>query len=143
MKFTRGASVLDFNVLGALAYDDDGDPDEKQALALVKVFQPEKGNVLCQLSFVQSVDYVYKSLRYLRASILNSSKIDSVLEDAFDLVFNGILGILVMTLVGLNPWPLLVSFSTVMVSFAFSFGPSCAKYIEVGAVIIGWLLASE
>ena len=41
------------------------------------------------------------------------------------------LAILVMTLLGLNPWPLLVSFSTVMVSFAFSFGPSCAKYIEV------------
>lgn len=136
MKFTPGASVLDFNVLGALAYDDEGDPDEKKALALVKVFQPEKGSVLCQLSFVQSVDYVYKSLRYLRASILNSSKIDSVLEDAFDLVLNGILGILVMTLIGLNPWPLLVSFSTVMVSFAFSFGPSCAKYIEVSVILI-------
>lgn len=53
-------------------------------------------------------------------------------EDVFDVIFYGVLTILVMDLLGLNPWPLLVSFSTVMVSFAFSFGPSCARYIEVG-----------
>ena len=52
-------------------------------------------------------------------------------EDGFDVLFNGILVILVMTILGLNPWPLLMSFSTLMVSFAFAFGPSCAKYIEV------------
>ena len=62
-------------------------------------------------------------------------------EDGFDVLFNGILAILVMTILGLNPWPLLVSFSTVMVSFAFSFGPSCAKYIEVSGTY-GLLLAS-
>jgi len=124
---------------------------------LLRVFLPDKNDLLNQLSFVQSIDYVYKELRFLRASILNSSKIDSVLEDAFDCLFHGTLIIVVMSVLGLNPWPLLVSFSvsitnlfvtrafqqvfvphnalffyskTLMVSFAFSFGPSAAKYIE-------------
>ncbi|CAB9520719.1 expressed unknown protein [Seminavis robusta] len=131
LRFVPGESVLDFNVIGdLLAYDENNNPLEKKALALVNLFLPEKDNVIHQLEFVRSVDAVYKSLRFLRASIINSTKIDTVLENVFDMVFNGILAIIVMTLLGLNPWPLLVSFSTVMVSFAFSFGPSCAKYIE-------------
>ena len=111
LRFTPGEPVLRYDVIGALAYDDDGDLDEKRAQSLLHVFLPDKDDVLPQLSFVQSVDYVYKDLRFLRASILNSSKIDSVLEDAFDAIFNGILVIFVMTMLGLNPWPLLVSFS--------------------------------
>ena len=111
LKFTPGDSVLPYDVIGALAIDDDGDLDEKRAQSLLHVFLPDKDNTLRQLSFVQSIDYIYKDLRFLRASILNSSKIDSVLEDAFDVIFNGILVIIVMTILGLNPWPLLVSFS--------------------------------
>lgn len=164
LRFTPGASVLQFDVIGALAYDDGGDLDEKHAQSLLKLFQPDKDELLSQLSFLQSVDHVYKQLRFLRASILNSSKIDSVLvrrqvlvrhllcfcetnqavrdpqEDVFDVLFYGMLAILVMTLLGLNPWPLLVSFSTLMVSFAFSFGPSCAKYIEVCVAFVAWAL---
>lgn len=135
LKFTPGESKLRFAVIGALALDDDGDLDEKRAQSLLQVFLPDKDELLPQLSFVQSIDYVYKHLRFLRASILNSSKIDTVLEDAFDVIFNGILVITILTMLGLNPWPLLVSFSTLMVSFAFSFGPSCAKYIE-GIIMI-------
>lgn len=111
LRFTPGDSVLPYDVIGALAIDDDGDLDEKRAQSLLHVFLPDKDNTLRQLSFVQSIDYIYKDLRFLRASILNSSKIDSVLEDAFDVIFNGILVIIVMTILGLNPWPLLVSFS--------------------------------
>ena len=111
LKFTPGETVLPYDVIGALAIDDDGDLDEKRAQSLLHVFLPDKDNKLRQLSFVQAIDYIYKDLRMLRASIINSSKIDSVLEDAFDVIFNGILVIIVMTILGLNPWPLLVSFS--------------------------------
>lgn len=131
LDFTQGDAVLHFDVIGALAYDENDELDEKRVQSLLSIFMPDKDDLLPQLSFVQSVDYVYKSLRFLRASIMNSSKIDSVLEDVFDVIYNVILALIVLTMIGINIWPLLVSFSTVMVSFAFSFGPSCAKYIEV------------
>lgn len=130
LRFTPGENVLHFDVIGALAYDEDEDLDEQRAQELLGVFLADKDDLLPQISFVQSCDYVYKHLRFLRAAINNSSKIDSVLEDVFDCIFYGALTILIMTLLGFNPWPLLVSFSTVMVSFAFAFGPSAAKWIE-------------
>jgi small-conductance mechanosensitive channel len=130
LRFTPGESVLDFDVIAALAYDDDGELNEERAQLFLKVFMPDKDDNITQLAFVQNVDTVYKNLKFLRASIMNSSKIDSVLEDVFDVAFYAILTIIIMTLLGLNPWPLLVSFSTVLVSFAFAFGPSAAKWIE-------------
>lgn len=71
--------MLHFDVIGELARDDDDDLDEKKAQSLLRIFHPDKDDMISQLSFLQSVDYVYKQLRFLRASILNSSKIDSVL----------------------------------------------------------------
>ena len=71
--------MLHFDIIGELAREDDGDLDEKKAHALIRIFPSDKDDEISQLSFLQSVDYVYKSLRFLRASILNSSKIDSVL----------------------------------------------------------------
>lgn len=69
-------------------------------------------------------------MRFLRASLSNSSKIDSVLEDIFNILFYAVLFVLVLTVLGLDIWPLLVSFSTLTVSFAFAFGPSVAKNVE-------------
>ena len=40
-----------------------------------------------------------------------------------------------MSVLQLNPWTLLVSLSTVLVSFAFALGPSAAKLIE-GMIMI-------
>ena len=40
-----------------------------------------------------------------------------------------------MSVLQLNPWTLLVSMSTVLVSFAFALGPSAAKLIE-GMIMI-------
>ena len=40
-----------------------------------------------------------------------------------------------MSVMKLNPWTLLVSLSTVLVSFAFALGPSAAKLIE-GMIMI-------
>jgi len=116
------------------------------------------------LAFVQACDGVYKKLRFLRASLSNSSKIDSVLEDIFNFLFYCSLALLIckltyahrddpivvccsqraccsyifslphlifsVSLIGLDPWPILASFSAITVSFAFAFGNSVAKQVE-------------
>jgi small-conductance mechanosensitive channel len=78
---------------------------------------------------------VYKRLRFFRASVGNASVIDKVLEGIIDSVFNFVLALVVLSMLQFNPWPLLVSISTLLVSLAFAVGPSTARYIE-GVLLI-------
>ena len=82
-------------------------------------------------------DAVYKKIRYLRAGVGNATLIDSVLENIFNSVFGFALVLTLMSILKLNPWTLLVSMSTVLVSFAFALGPSAAKLIE-GMIMIAF-----
>ena len=121
---------ISFNVIGALAYTESGELDEQRAEGLLRLFLPDKDNCVELTAFVQTCDKTYKDVLFLGASMANSSKIDSVLEDIFNVAFYGVLVVFILSLLGLNPWPLLVSFSTMLLSLAFALGPSCAKTIE-------------
>ncbi len=52
-----------------------------------------------------------------------------------DGIFGFVLALIIMSVLDLNPWTLLISLSTVLVSFAFALGPSAAKLIE-GMIMI-------
>lgn len=71
-----GGESIPFDIIGSLAYDDKGDIHDEKAKFLVRLFRPDNLNELSQLSFVQSCDWVYRRLRYLRASMTNSTRID-------------------------------------------------------------------
>lgn len=111
------------------AYEADGQFDEHKAKGMVRLFRPDKFDEVSLLAFVQSCDGVYKKLRYLRASVGNSTLIDYVLENIFNAFFYFFLALAIMSVLELNPWTLLVSLSTILVSFAFAVGPSAAKLI--------------
>ena len=102
LRFTPGETILRFDILGAISYDQEGFLDEKLAQDLMTVFLPDKDDLISLVSFVQSCDYVYKHLRFLRAAMLNSSKIDSVLEDVFDCICYGTLALLIVSFLGLS-----------------------------------------
>jgi len=72
---TPDASVLSFNVIALLTLDRKGNIDEEEAREYVKLFRPDREGNLSLLDFVKSIDVVYKELRLLRASVLNSSKV--------------------------------------------------------------------
>ena len=127
--------TVSFDVLALLAVDDNGVADRKRSEKIKQLFRPDNTNSLTQLAFVQSCDAIYRRLRYFRASVGNSSVIDKVLEDMLDGVFNSALAMVLMTMLGFNPYPLLVSISTLLVSFAFAFGASAALYVEGIAMI--------
>ncbi|KAL7500365.1 hypothetical protein ACHAWT_008467, partial [Skeletonema menzelii] len=135
LALTPGSTILHFDVIGVLAYNPDGSFDDRKAKELVNLFRPDKHDEISLLAFVQSCDSAYKKLRYLRASISNSTLIDKVLENFFNGVFSICLALGVMTILKMDPWTLLVSMSTILVSFAFAFGPSVAQIIE-GCIMI-------
>ena len=77
----------------------------------------------------------YKRLRFFRASVGNASVIDHVLESIIDGVFHFVLALVLLSIMRFNPWPLLVSISTLLVSVSFAVGSSASKYIEVSQEI--------
>ena len=125
-----GSPTVHFDVFGVLAYNIDGTFDQHKAKSLVRLFRPSKFDDITLLHFVQSCDSVYKRIRYLRASVGNATLIDGVLENIFNCVFGFVLALTIMSVMKMNPWTLLVSMSTILVSFAFALGPSAAKLIE-------------
>jgi small-conductance mechanosensitive channel len=137
LRLSPGTTNLSYDVLKVLAEDDDGIEDPVKQKSLRQLFRPDARNELTRLAFIQSCDTVYKKLRYFRASVGNASVIDNVLLGIIDIVFGFILTLTVLTMVKLNPWPLLVSMSTLLVTFAFAVGPSVAKAIEGIVLIVG------
>jgi hypothetical protein len=155
LKLSPESILLSFDVLQVLAESDDGTVDFDRRKHLKQLFRPDAYNELPRLAFIQSCDTVYKKLRYFRASVGNSSVIDRVLEGEnfltffkfpvfgiitnlavlvagiINMVFFFLLLLMVLSLINLNPWPLLVSLSTLLVTFAFAVGPSISKAIEV------------
>jgi len=131
MNLSSEPDILSYSVFQILLLQDDGTEDKVKRRSLRNLFRPDGSENLPLLSFVQTCDSVYKKLRYLRASVGNSSVIDQVLESIVNTVFYFVLGLIVLSMLNLNPWPLLVSMSTLLVTASFAVGPSCAKAIEV------------
>lgn len=123
--------VLDYNVIEIIAVSEKGDVDEHKERAFQRLFRPDSQNQVSQLAFVQTCDSTYKKIRFFRASVANSSVINQVLESVVDGLVNFILALITLTMLNFNPYPVLVSMSTVMVSLAFAVGSSASKYIEV------------
>jgi hypothetical protein len=135
-------AALPYRILELAAISDneliEGDTDR----ALQKLFQPDSRNELSLLAFVQSIDSVYKKLRFFRASVRNARAIDNVLESIINVVFYFVLGIFLLSVVHINTWSLLLSLSSLLVSFSFAMGPSVSKYVEVRHTWhtdLGWL----
>jgi len=115
------------------AVDDDGAIDEAKVKALRRVFRPDSRDKLPLLDFIQSIDSVYKRLRFFRASVGNGSVIDRVLESIINGLFYFTLGLILLTFMEFNPWPLLVSLTSLLVSVSFALGSSVSKFVEVSS----------
>jgi small-conductance mechanosensitive channel len=123
--------VVNFDVIALIANDSNGVPIHDKLQAVKKLFRPDARNELPLLAFVQSCDAVYKRLRYFRASVNNSSAIDKVLQDMINGIYWFIMIFLLLELLNLDPWTLLVSITSLLVSVSFAMGSSVSNYIEV------------
>jgi len=135
IKFNPDKKMLDFDILSIVATDDFGATDETKMKRLKRLFPPDASNELSLLAFCQSCDAVYKKLRFFRASVSNSSAIDTALEGIVDGVFWFVLSLLLLSIMNFNPWPILVSITSLLVSVSFALGSSVSKYVE-GVLLI-------
>lgn len=115
LKLSESATLsLPFETLSVVAVGSDGEIDKDKLRALRKVFCPDAKGELPLLAFVGSIDAVYKRLRYFQASVANASKIDKVLEDTFNVIFFFVLGLVILVFMEFNPWPILVSITSLL-----------------------------
>lgn len=122
---------LSYEVFDILIDRDDGKLlcDAKKK-SLKRLFRPDANREISALSFLQGCDGLYKKLCFFRASVGNASVIDEALEEILNGFFYFILVLVVLSILKINPWPLLVSTSTLLVSFSFALGSSASKFIE-------------
>jgi hypothetical protein len=69
---------VNFEVLALLGVRIDGSLDQMKLRDLIRLFRPDRDGSINLLAFVKAIDSVYKEIRLLRASVVNSSKIDQV-----------------------------------------------------------------
>jgi hypothetical protein len=129
-KLSPDEPVLSFDVLELMLVDEAGNIDEEKKKTLRKLFRPDKNNKLTLLAFITICDGVYKRLRFFRASVGNASVIDNVLEGMLNGMFYFVLFLFLSSLLQFNPWALLVSLTSVLVSVSFAFGSSVSKYVD-------------
>ncbi|KAL7571640.1 hypothetical protein ACA910_011176 [Epithemia clementina (nom. ined.)] len=136
MKLDPTKDQLSFEMLAlAIAEEEESEEYFMKRKAFRRLFRPDANGVLPLVAFVQSCDTVYRRLRYFIASVRNSSVIDKALEDMFNSFFFFVLTMLLMSVMRLNPWPMLVSVTSLLVSISFALGPSVSKYVE-GVLLI-------
>jgi hypothetical protein len=92
---------LQFETLALIALDANGEIDQVEAKALIKIFRPDRKGSLTMLDFVKSIDAVYKEFRLLAATIENSSQIDRAFEGIFNVVFYTVTVTVILSQLGL------------------------------------------
>jgi len=130
LKLCGNSNILDYNVLAVLNQSEGGFLDELQERAMKDLFRPDRFNQLSLVAFVQGCDSLFQTITFFRASVGNASILDSYLEGVINCLYGIVVGIVVISLLGFNPWPLLMSLSTIMVTTAFAVGPTVSKTIE-------------
>jgi hypothetical protein len=131
MKLAPYSDHLPYSVLAQLASDSDGCEDQSRKIELKNLFRPDIWGNLSMMAFIQSCDIVYRKLCYFRAAVGNARVIDKQAENLINITFLLIIFILILLLLNLNPWTLIASTSTILVTASFAVGSSTSKSIEV------------
>lgn len=127
---TPELNVLPFETLALVAKEKEDDLDEETAKELIRIFRPDREGNLTMLDFVKSIDNVYKSCRLLNANIYNSKYTDAAVESVVNALFWFCLIIFVLTELQLDPWAILLSLSSLIISLSFAFGSTASKYFD-------------
>jgi hypothetical protein len=126
-----GDEALKFETLSVLAKDSEGIIDHNKLKDLIRLFRPDRDGRLSKIDFIKSVDNVYKSIRFLRASVAAAAKIDSAFESMFNVAFYVVIACIALAIIGFNPLTLFLSLSGLIVSFSFLLGTGAAYFFQV------------
>ncbi len=124
-------SVLNFDTLTILARDEKGKVDKEKARALIFLFRPDSEGNITLLNFLKANDKVYRRLRLLRATVVNSNQLD----DALGFILNCVFFILMISVIALgvydlDPTQIFVAIGSLSLSISFAIGNASSKWFE-------------
>ena len=134
-KISTRDGRLPFETLTLIALEENDTYDEVKKRALRRLIHPDKDGALTPLAFVQSCDSLYRRLRYFLATVNNSASLDKVLENLLNALYYFILGLFLLSLLKYNAWSLLLSLTSLLVSFSFAFGQTVSRFVQ-GIILI-------
>ena len=112
---TPSARKLPFSTIALLAKnDDDGRMNKNKLRELIRIFRPDRDGKLRKLDFVRSIDSIYRDLRKLSLNIEDNVQIDRAVEYLIDLIFYTIVGSIVLNQLGIDPFQVFVSLSSLI-----------------------------
>jgi small-conductance mechanosensitive channel len=117
-------------VLALATCNEEGQIDADKKRIARRLFRPDAGGQITELAFIQSCDAIFKRLCFFRASVGNSSVIDKVLGNIVDWFYYFTLTMMLLSLLRFNPWALMVSLTSLLVSASFALGSSLSRYVE-------------
>ncbi|KAL3904708.1 MAG: hypothetical protein SGILL_009962, partial [Bacillariaceae sp.] len=98
----RDHPVLKFHTVALTTVDRNGECNKQRAKELVRLFRPARNGDISLVDFAKSIDTVYKSVRKLRASIVNDGRMNAASETILNLLFYFALFVIFLAVVGAN-----------------------------------------
>jgi hypothetical protein len=123
-------TTLKFHTIALIAIDETGELDTDQVKQLMKLFRPTRDGDISLIDFCKSVDFVYKEIRKLRASVANEGVMNAAAEKLIDFIFYSAIIILALAAVGVDVVVLFASMATIIISFSFCVGGASSDVIK-------------
>jgi hypothetical protein len=121
--------VLKFHTIALTAINKNGEFNKQQAKQLVRIFRPARNGDISLVDFAKSVDTIYKSIRKLRASIVNDGRMNAATETLLNLLFYFTLSIIGLAIIGANVNVLIGILFTFVLGFALMLGEAAGTYL--------------
>ena len=122
--------VINFKIIAIIAIDDNGGVDKEEVRSLIAIFRPDREGNINLLKFLQGCDSIYKDIKMLSATIINSTQMDDAIESLTNITFYLVLSIIILRI--LEMFPFAITFvTTVILPCAFLFKTAVSIWFEV------------
>ena len=148
LKIQSNGELLRFETFLTVLGGNGGPLSKEQTRELVEVFRSNRRCELTRVEFVrvsalllflhvkfkaflisfflplplQSIDTVYREMRVLAANVENVTKMDSAYERLLNTAFYLLMGVVAFLIIGIDPFPFVLSLLGLLVAFAFVIG---------------------
>jgi len=131
LRKQQNDETLDIQTIAlSVACDRSGNSDERKIRRILEVFQPDKDGKLSSEQFLGSIDAIYRGHTILLRSAANAVFIYRTYEHILNVGFSVCVAVGVFSILGINPFFLVLSLASLIASLALLIGPVVSSYFE-------------
>ena len=124
------SETVKFDTILNIALDADDHLDMTKVKSLKKLFKPRSNGDISMLDFVRATNDVYKRIKMFRAKTLNAAQLDDAFEQLINVAFYFGTVLLVLGILGVDPFNVFISMTGILVPLAFLFNEAGSQYFQ-------------